>query len=63
MVGAMLPTDSRDKTHVTVLYNVFECLFRDLFTEAVSMALLETRSSFNLLWLRAVQMLLLNLQP
>lgn len=62
MVGAMVPTDSRNKTRYS-MYNVFECLFRGLFIETMSIALLATGSSFNLLWLQAIQILLLNLQP
>jgi len=45
------------------LYSVFECLLKELFIEAVNIALLAVGSSFNLLRLQAVQILLLNLQP
>lgn len=62
MVGAMVPTDSRHYTDCNVFY-LFECLFRELFIETMSIALLATGSSFNLLWLQAIQILLLNLQP
>lgn len=62
MVSAMLPTDSRNKTCYS-LYNVFECLFRELFIETMSIAVLATGSSFNLLQLQAIQILLLYLQP
>lgn len=41
------------------LYNVFGCLF----VETVSMALLETDLSLNLLWVQLIQIVLLNLQP
>lgn len=62
MVGAVFPTGSRNKPRYS-LYDVFECLFRELFLETMRIALLATSSSFNLLRLQAIQILLLNLQP
>lgn len=40
MAGALLLPDSGNKTHITVCH-VFECVFKELFTDTMSMELLQ----------------------